>query len=713
VRRQPWLHPHLSFAAFSAILLVAFAVSLPVASKAATLTVRSDGTGDVPTIQAGLDSLIRNPSGSSGADTLVVEPGRYGEDLVTSRDSGRPVTMICPGGPDSTRVRSVDFRGGVFAISGLQVGDRSDLLSPALMEQCRFLGAANVSNDGFSSSELRDCSFLADANFLAMWGIRVAGCQFRDSRVSAIAGDDGLSFIDCLFAGSRTHVDARGRYGVEFDRCSFRGAEGLKIHSLGTTPTEVELRRCLFLDISGAAVSSDSTSGHIGFLMMDTRIDRCRGGVRLHTRTSLRPILVRDTVENIAGSGVDLKAALIIHGSGLIPFEDVVIRKCDGEGVRLDGVGSIFNVSGCSFADNGGNGLSFLPSALSETGNLSIRESIIARNGGAGLRLDVGGEHGADVLARNTVVLNRADGILVASARTTANLQIENNILGGNGGAGIRVAVPYVGTIQRNDSWMNQGPAYEGVHDEPNLIEDPRFCDPLAGDFQVASSSPCAPSGPYEQIGSLGVGCDASTVAIDVRPGSSNNKVHSDGWLPVAILSHRMFDARQVDPASVRLEGASAAERSRFRDVNEDGLLDFVARFRKRDLNLAPGDQEVTLEARTLYGAPIRGTDRITTRNGRLAATASASSLEGLALAVANPLFLRGTLQVTVTVPQGGPAALRLLDISGRIVATRDWDASLGAQTVTLAPQGLRPGVYWLRLAHSGQSVTKEVRLLR
>jgi hypothetical protein len=496
---------------------------------------------------------------------------------------------------------------------------------------------------------------------------------------------------------------------VRFERCSFVGTAGLRIG-----PGEIAVRRCLFRDSPNVAISSAGSRGSAQLTLEDTRIERCQAGVRLHGGLS-HTQFIRDTVEAVAGTGIELTGGAII----LFPkLQDVVVRKCGGDGVKIDASGSKLSVSGCTFSDNAGDGLRFIGPAGYPEFALALRGSIVARNGGAGVRL-----HSRespwypDSVVQNTVVQNGAEGILVASASGIARLNFENNIVAGNGGAGIRVVVPYQGFVQRNNAWMNQGPAYEGIGSEPNLTEDPRFCDALAGDYHVASSSPCAPSGPYGQIGALGVACEASKVTIDVLSGSSPNGINTsrDKW-PVGILSHALFDARQVDVSSVRLEGAVASGPAQIRDVNGDGRLDLVTRFDAEDLPRSPGTHEVTLEARTSYGAPLQGTDTVTVRgrHGALKAT-PLDSPDDLSLAVQapNPFTLRGLASVEVILPATGPATLRLLDVAGRVVAVRDWEATLGAQTVSLSPvQTLRPGVYWLRLVQTDRQVTKKVCLM-
>jgi hypothetical protein len=73
-------------------------------------------------------------------------------------------------------------------------------------------------------------------------------------------------------------------------------------------------------------------------------------------------------------------------------------------------------------------------------------------------------------------------------------------------------------------------------------------------------------------------------VEIDVKPGSYPNPINSgsNGLVPVAILSSPEFDARQVEPTTVVLAGATVGVRGKGKsmaheeDVNGDGLIDLV-----------------------------------------------------------------------------------------------------------------------------------------
>src|SRR5262245_41848807 len=70
------------------------------------LVVRANGTGDVPTIQAGVDALLGEPS-EFETDTLRVEPGIYAEDISMETARSFDAAILCVGGPDQTEVRSL------------------------------------------------------------------------------------------------------------------------------------------------------------------------------------------------------------------------------------------------------------------------------------------------------------------------------------------------------------------------------------------------------------------------------------------------------------------------------------------------------------------------------------------------------------------------------------------------------------------------------
>ena len=109
-------------------------------------------------------------------------------------------------------------------------------------------------------------------------------------------------------------------------------------------------------------------------------------------------------------------------------------------------------------------------------------------------------------------------------------------------------------------------------------------------------------------------------VAIDIMPGTQPNKINLDSGrvVPVAILGSATFDATQVDPATVRLAGASVSVTGKGdkyscneKDVNADGFLDLVCRVKTTDFVIEAGDSLADLTAQTFAGERIWGEDSI------------------------------------------------------------------------------------------------------
>lgn len=108
---------------------------------------------------------------------------------------------------------------------------------------------------------------------------------------------------------------------------------------------------------------------------------------------------------------------------------------------------------------------------------------------------------------------------------------------------------------------------------------------------------------------------------IDIKPGDDTNCVNpgSRGVIPVAIFSEESFDATQIDPGSISLEGAGVAVRgngnrlqSLETDVDGDGLLDLLVHVETQGLDSGQVETGVAcIIGETFDGQPIFGCDSI------------------------------------------------------------------------------------------------------
>lgn len=138
------------------------------------------------------------------------------------------------------------------------------------------------------------------------------------------------------------------------------------------------------------------------------------------------------------------------------------------------------------------------------SGNCVARRNIVIDNLGYGIA-----GYGS-VVEENTVVGNTGRGLWLTW------VDVRRNLVASNGLEGIKAMD--CGEVSCNDSWGNLGGdyAFAAVSDTSgNISEDPLFCDPEAGDYTLASESPCAPanSGGCGRIGALDVGCVFTGVA--------------------------------------------------------------------------------------------------------------------------------------------------------------------------------------------------------
>ena len=103
--------------------------------------------------------------------------------------------------------------------------------------------------------------------------------------------------------------------------------------------------------------------------------------------------------------------------------------------------------------------------------------------------------------------------------------------------------------------------------------------------------------------------------AIDVKPGAEVATVNptSNGFTPVAVLSFDGFDATALDVAKLRFGHGKVAQSTGVsrRDVNADGLADFVVQVPTREMWIAPTDTTLCMTGMLQGGAELIGCDGI------------------------------------------------------------------------------------------------------
>ncbi len=110
----------------------------------------------------------------------------------------------------------------------------------------------------------------------------------------------------------------------------------------------------------------------------------------------------------------------------------------------------------------------------------------------------------------------------------------------------------------------------------------------------------------------------STPVTIDIKPGSEPNCVNNNdqGVIPVAVLGSATFDAAQIDPATVQLEGMAVKVAGKgvladIEDVNGDGHPDLVVKIQDGDRNFSTGSTIATITGTMINGTPFHGSDSI------------------------------------------------------------------------------------------------------
>lgn len=736
-------------------LVVAVAMFVTASSASArTFVVRADGSGDVPTIQAGLDSMA-----TGFHDTLIVMPGTYDERLALPADvRDDNGTVLCPGGPAQTRITAL--RGTVrdrphITIHGASFADSIALFGFASQfDDCVFLGTllSGDVNGNTNTSEFHGCEFHGATTLLHCVdnGVRrVTDCRFVNARLFASSDAGTFTIAGCSFIGPPSDTAATLGptidNGIDLVDCRFSGMAVAVAWTGREGETFTEIRRSTFENVTEDAVWIPSLARYqesyaSGRIVIDScRFERCGRALHISSGKTFDLDMVSDTIRSCTTEGV--RAALLRS----LRLDQVSIVGSSGLGASIGlsewpispsgsvGYAPRLSVSGCTFDHNGGSGLiiddsthvRFMANSSTALSDVEASDNhgdgialqlrtpsivgiVSGHNSGDGLRLTstaVGGEARVD---STTVVANAKAGLEVSGTQTGAAV-VAHVLAAFNGGAGISVPAAF-GSVAADDAWQNSGGNFVNASADSNLVADPLFCNTAAGDYHVDAVSPAAPSGPYGQIGALGVGCRALHAnAFVMGPGTIHRGGH--GFVDLALLSSASFDATTIDPSTAVFAVAPLASQphaASVRDVNHDGLADEVLRFSADALSIPAGATSATLTATTFSGESVTATVAIQ-RDGppKSQQPVAAAPTVVLALRAVAPAVLE------IVAPDAAPARLLVVDVSGRAVLARDVAPSAAAQRIDLATQGLKPGFYLARLRQAGAVVRTKLLILR
>jgi choice-of-anchor B domain-containing protein len=158
---------------------------------------------------------------------------------------------------------------------------------------------------------------------------------------------------------------------------------------------------------------------------------------------------------------------------------------------------------------------------------------------------------------------------------------------------------------------------------QPNLAGIPRCDDGFDNDHDGLFDYPEDPScdGPEDNTES-----PRNDVVVDIKPGTALNMINPRrrGVIRVAVLGQDDFNVEKVDVNTLRFGPDEArpkhrrrkANKARFLDLNDDGHLDLVTRFRTRETGIERGDTEACLAFEMLDLTPYEGCDSVRTTPG-------------------------------------------------------------------------------------------------
>jgi len=438
-------------AAALACLLFILAPAVATAS-ATTWYIKPDGTGDAPTIQAGIDS-------AAVGDEVVLACGTYHESDIIMKSG---ITL-----------RSETRQPDCATIAGLGGGtilQCLDLADDTLMEGLTITWSGGSSGRGMfiqgGTPLVRECVISGCTGYYLSYGAvraEAAAPRFEDCEFSGNYGEDGGA------------VYLTGGFGTSFTDCTFRDNEG---------------------DLTGG-VAADHASPLIQGCFFENNYAEVAGAIYIAPGG---PALIEDClfIDNGAYLG-----PIVVRG------DDVIIRRttvfdCVGEfgGAIVCERGSSGVIEECVLYGNesleGGAALWFMDSVdwLVDRCTISHNGSTVNYGPASCIWFGYGPFHrGAGV--PNVTVTNSILSFGLGAPAVHTDLPLVFEI-----------------TLQCTDVYGNVEGDWVGlIADQANIngnfSADPLYCDAENGDYTIQSGSPCTPPGATGcgLVGALPVGC--------------------------------------------------------------------------------------------------------------------------------------------------------------------------------------------------------------
>jgi hypothetical protein len=529
-------------------------------SSARTWHILPDGSGDCPTIQAGIDS-------SAAGDTVLVACGTYLEHDIAMKSE---ITLRGETGEPECVVIDAEYEGRCL--------DCADIIAPTKIEGLTFTrgepdwswlanrgggvrctdSEIEVANCAFIANRARlgaglhgarstltviDCTFTSNAAVDTFWaaggGIHceqttgtVSNCLFSGNSAfsTEYPGDGGgvfamassVLFTDCGFLSNSSGAGAGGMYSWDEDasmltRCRFKG---------NTSTT-------------GGGMYLERSYAHLIECTFDQNTAETSGGV--HAGPGSKPILEDCAFEANESSP---------WGGGAIGCWDSqpVIREClflenfaslGGGGVNVSDCARV-QVFDCLFVANEAVWAGGAVCGRS-TGELELTGCTLSGNSapiGGGVDL----EPGTSLSLARTIVAFSPQGEGVSGPELPGEISIDLACCDVYGNAG--------------GDWIG---CIEGMANiSGNLCADPMFCDPETLDFHVAAESPCLPDRIAEGricevIGAFGSSCVVTGTVPAPGPRPSRFRVYPSRPNPFRSVAEIGYDIPVDSPVRLRV----------------------------------------------------------------------------------------------------------------------------------------------------------------